>query len=159
MGELRESAALLGFYGDDLDPEELTAGLGSVPTVGVRKGGAWRTSLGGEKIASTGSWRIKAERCSPGDLDGQIRALLEPLTRDFDVWRDFSKRFGGRIFAGAFLGSGNDWLTLDADTIAALAERGLYSISTSMPPRTLANETPGAAMRYSRKGLIAPIGQ
>lgn len=126
MGELRETAALLGFYGDDLDPEELTAGLGSAPTVGVRKRGIWRTSLGAEKIAPTGSWRIEADRCSPGDLDGQIRALLEPLTRDFGVWRGFSKRFGGRIFAGAFLGSGNDGLKLEADTIAALSERGLY---------------------------------
>jgi hypothetical protein len=126
MGELRRTAALLGFYGDDLDPEELSASLGGAPTVAVRKGGIWHTSRGAEKIASTGSWRVKADDSRPGDLDGQIRALLAPLTRDLAIWRDFSARFGGRIFAGAFLGSGNDWLRLEADTLAALAERGLY---------------------------------
>jgi len=124
--ELHRSAASLGFYGDDLDPDELTAGLGGVPTVGVRKGGIWLTSRGAEKIASTGSWRIEAEYRSPGDLDGQVRALLAPLTGDFDIWRDFSTRFGGRIFAGAFLAEWNEGARLEADTIAALAERGLY---------------------------------
>lgn len=126
MGQLHRTAATLGFYGDDLDPEELTAGLGAVPTVGVRKGGVWQTSRGAEKIAPTGSWRIKAERCSPGDLDGQVRALLAPLTDDLAVWRDFSARFGGKIFAGLFLADANEWLRLEAGTIAALAERGLY---------------------------------
>ncbi|WP_163831489.1 DUF4279 domain-containing protein, partial [Proteus mirabilis] len=74
----------------------------------------------------TGSWRIRAERCSPGDLDGQIRALPAPLTRDFDAWRALSARFGGRIFAGLFLAEWNEGMRLEADTLAALAERGLY---------------------------------
>ncbi|MDF2383115.1 DUF4279 domain-containing protein [Nostoc ellipsosporum NOK] len=126
MAALRRTAALLGFYGDDLDPEELTAGLASPPTVGVRKGGIWHTSLGAAKIAPTGSWRIEADRCSPGNLDGQIRALLAPLTGNLDIWRDFSTRFGGRIFAGLFLAEWNEGMRLEAGTLALLAERGLY---------------------------------
>jgi len=126
MAGPHRTAALLGFYGDSLDPEELTAGLGGVPTVGVRKGGTWHTARGAAKIAPTGSWRIKAEDCSPGDLDGQIRSLLAPLTSDLDIWRDFSTRFGGRIFAGLVLAEWNEGMLLEAGTLALLAERGLY---------------------------------
>ncbi|WP_204320647.1 hypothetical protein, partial [Klebsiella pneumoniae] len=64
---MHQSAATLGFYGDDLDPEELTAGLGSLPTVGVRKGGIWHTSLGappargasGPSVARPAIWTVR----------------------------------------------------------------------------------------------------
>jgi hypothetical protein len=51
MGQLRKSAAALGFFGDELDPSEITTLLEATPTVGVAKGGSWKTSLGVEKVA------------------------------------------------------------------------------------------------------------
>lgn len=125
MGPLHRSAVSLGFYGDDLDPDELTRGLGGEPTVGVRKGGTWLTARGVEKIARRGSWRIEVERSTPADVDGQIRAILEPLTTDLEVWRDFAARYRGRFFCGLFLASGNEGLTIKPDTLAAVGARGL----------------------------------
>jgi hypothetical protein len=125
MGSLHESAASLGFHGDDLDPAEITAALGGEPTVGVRKGGVWRTSRGAEKTAITGSWRLVAERCEPGNLDDQINGLLAPLSEDLPSWRSFAKRYRGRLFCGLFLASGNEGLTLKAETLLRLGERGL----------------------------------
>jgi hypothetical protein len=125
MGSLHRSAASLGFFGDDLDPEEITACLGTTPTVGVRKGASWLTAKGGEKIAVTGSWRLVSERCEPANLDGQINRLLAGLSEDLLAWRSFAERYRGRIFCGLFLASGNEGLSLRPETLRRVGERGL----------------------------------
>src|SRR6478752_6540717 len=112
MGQLSKSAASLGFYGDDLDPDQITARLGAAPTFGVAKGGTWVTWRGVEKVAVKGSWRLKADDRQPGDLDGQIMALLAPLTTDLATWRELAARYRGRIFCGLFLDSFNEGLSL-----------------------------------------------
>lgn len=125
MGILHRSAASIGFYGDDLDPAEITDSLGAEPTVGVRKGGVFLTGAGAEKIARRGSWRVVAERTQPGDLDGQINALLDGLSDDLPAWRSLAERYRGRAFCGLFLGSGNEGLTLRTETLLRVAEGGL----------------------------------
>jgi len=90
MGLLHRSAASIGFYGDELDPAEITTALGAEPTVGVRKGGRWQTKSGAEKIALRGTWRIEAERRHPGDMDGQINDLLDGLSDDFPAWKSLA---------------------------------------------------------------------
>nr|WP_083989678.1 DUF4279 domain-containing protein [Paraurantiacibacter namhicola] len=125
MGRLRESAATVGFYGDDLDPHEITGLLGMEPTIGVAKGGRWATSPGAEKIAHTGSWRLKANRCEPENLSRQIDELLASLTKDLGVWRDLNARFRGVLFCGLWLNSYNDGLEIEPKVLGAIAERGL----------------------------------
>lgn len=125
MGELHMSSAMLGFYGDDLDPVEITAGLGIEPTVGIRKGVSWLTPSGRQKIAPTGSWRLNASDRDPADLNGQINELLSGLSSDFTVWRSLSARFGGRVFCGIFLDSINEGFDLRPETLSRLSERGL----------------------------------
>jgi hypothetical protein len=125
MGDLHKSAASIGFYGDDLDPAEISASLGAEPTVGVRKGGEWQTLSGTKKISPRGAWRMVAERREPGDLDGQINDLLDGLSNDLSAWRSFSQRYRGRVFCGLFLASGNEGLTLRPETLTRLGERGL----------------------------------
>ena len=125
MTILHKSAASLGFYGDDLDPAKITALLGGEPSAGVRKGGIWLTSLGAEKVAHTGSWRLIADRCEPANLDLQISWLLNGLTNELGAWRSLSERYRGRIFCGLFLASGNEGLTLQPETLVRVGERGL----------------------------------
>ena len=125
MGILHKSAASLGFYGDDLDPAEITQQLGGEPSVGVRKGGVWKTVSGAEKIARTGSWRLRAERREPANLDHQIHELLHGLTEDLGIWRSISERYRGRVFCGLFLAESNEGFTLAAKTLARIGERGL----------------------------------
>ena len=125
MTELHKTAASLRFFGDDLDPDEVTVRLGAKPTVGVRKGGTWRTLVGVEKTASKGQWRMTVERRSPGDLDGQLEELLAPLTTDLAVWRDLSGRFQADVFCGLFLNEFNEGISLSPRTLEALGLRGL----------------------------------
>ncbi len=122
---LHRSEALVGFYGDNLDPEEITARLGAEPTVGVRKGSVWLTSLGVQKIAHTGSWRLEAKTREPADLDGQINELLEGLVNDLAIWRLFANQYRAVIFCGLFLSSGNESLKLRPETLFRIGERGL----------------------------------
>jgi len=125
MGELRQTSASLRFFGDDLDPDEISAALGAEPTVGVRKGGVWSTSRGVAKLANSGSWRLHAERRTPGDLEGQVAGLLEPLTSDLNVWKTLTRRFQADIFCGLFLATGNDGASLSPQTLLAIGARGL----------------------------------
>jgi|JI10StandDraft_1071094.scaffolds.fasta_scaffold18231_3 hypothetical protein len=125
MTELHRSSVLVGFYGDTLDPEGITDLLGCKPTVGVRKGGTWHTSRGYPKIASVGSWRLKAEECKPADLDGQINHLLDKLTDDLLVWRSLAEQYRAVIFCGLFLHEGNEGVELRPQTLARMGERGL----------------------------------
>lgn len=125
MAELSRTVASLRFFGDDLDPQEITLALGAKPTVGVRKGGVWFTSRGVEKLAPFGSWRLNVADKTPGDLDEQVAALLAPLTDDLEVWRTLTTRFQADIFCGLFLKEGNEGLSLSPKTLAEIGNRGL----------------------------------
>ena len=125
MGTPQRSAVLLSFFGDDLDPLEITTCLGVEPTVGVRKGGVWHTTRGTEKVAQTGSWRLLANDCEPADLNDQIKRLLSSTFCDIDCCRRLSAKYGGRVFCGLFLASSNDGLRLSPETMSLLAERHL----------------------------------
>lgn len=104
MGRLESSQASIGFYGDDLDPLEITIALGE-PTVAVGKGEAWANEHGTERTAKTGSWRLVAETREPAELDRQINDLLSRLNDDLGAWRSLASRHRGRVFCGLFLAS------------------------------------------------------
>lgn len=124
MGKLESSQASIGFYGDDLDPSEITLALGK-PTVGVGKGEPWVNEYGREITAKTGSWRLVAKPGEPAELDWQINDLLSRLNDDLGAWRSLAGRYRGRVFCGLFLASQNDGLTLRPETLVRIGERGL----------------------------------
>ncbi|GAA0650641.1 DUF4279 domain-containing protein [Brevundimonas lenta] len=125
MGTLESSAASIGFYGDDLDPAEITRSLGGEPTVGVARGETWTNDYGREITAKTGSWRLVADRQEPADLDWKIRQLFSGLNDDLQAWRSLAGRYRGRVFCGLFLATSNDGLTLQPETLRMIGERGL----------------------------------
>ena len=125
MTVIHRSAASLGFFGDDLEPEEISAALGAVPTVGVKKGGIWHTSMGAEKVALRGRWSLQTTRREPGDLEGQIVELLAACGDNLAAWRLLANRYRGRIFCGLFLATANEMLSLSPEILTAVAQRGL----------------------------------
>ena len=123
--EVKRSTALIGFYGDNLDPDEITNAFGIEPSVGVCKGGEWRTSMGAVKIARTGSWRLECDGSEPDDLSGQLRSLLARMPDDLEVWQAFAGRYRAVAFCGVWLQSYNDGLELASDVLSALGARRL----------------------------------
>jgi hypothetical protein len=118
-----ETAAALRFHGDQLDPEEVTKLLGAAPTSAVYKG---QLIVGrGPRIARSGRWSLKVDNRQPGNLSGQISEILSGLTQDLYVWSDLSHRFSGSIFAGFFMGAGNEGYDLSSETLKLLTDRGL----------------------------------
>ena len=126
MGCLNHSLARLGFFGDDLNPDEISRLLGANPNEAYRKGDAvaGRNSIN-VRIAKTGRWGISATRREPEDLESQIFELLNQLTQDMDVWSKLSARYKPQLFCGIFMGSSNDGLPLSPKALLALGQRGI----------------------------------
>ena len=125
MAQIHQTTIGLRFFGDDLDPEEITARLKHPPSFSARKGEIGMTKSGQDRVARTGSWRLNAPDRTPGDLDGQIIELFASLSMDFAAWEDLAGRFGGNLFCGLFMNESNEGLTLSAKTMKELASRGL----------------------------------
>jgi hypothetical protein len=125
MGVIDHSVAALRFFGDELIPENVTALLGGQPTDACIKGQEIvGRSTGKVRIAKTGSWRLRAVRREPEDLEAQIFEILDQLTRDLGVWAALSA-YKPDLFCGVFMGSSNDGLPLSARALLALGQRGI----------------------------------
>ena len=126
MGTLSHSIATLRFFGDDLVPEEVSALLCGAPTFSCLMGQvriAPRT--GHVYTAKTGSWRLRATRREPEDLEAQVFEILDQLSQDLGVWADLSSRYEPDLFCGIFMASSNDSLPLSASALCALGQRGV----------------------------------
>lgn len=125
MAKIHETTMTLRFFGNDLDPNEITSRLGCQPTVGAKMGEVWTTMRGTEKIARTGTWRLNANNRQPGDLDAHVAELLAPLNKDLSVWRDLTARFKADVFCGIWMKESNEGASLSAKTMMDLGARGL----------------------------------
>ena len=125
MAAISETHASLRFFGDDLEPGELTARLGGPPSTCASKGDVIRSEkTGRERIARTGSWILKVNRREPGDLDLQVKELLSPLTKDLSIWRSLEK-YRPDVFAGLFMQETNEGIEIGTHSLSLLAERGI----------------------------------
>ena len=124
MAHLARSAATLRIAGDDLVPEEISALLGAEPTHAQCRGQKL-PSRSGERIAKFGHWRLEAKDREPEDLNGQVKALLDQLTPDLEVWRTLSKRFEIDLFCGLFMNESNEGVGVSPSSLSLLGERGI----------------------------------
>lgn len=125
MPDVFETTVSLRFFGDDLDPDEISALLGALPSSSVRKGDISVSKRGIERTARTGRWLLDVVHRQPGDLDGQVVELLSPLTSDTAVWRSLVARFEADIFCGLFMKEHNEGFELRPETLAMIGARGL----------------------------------
>jgi len=119
------SAACLRFFGDDLEPGEITRLLGADPDRSERRGDERVGKSGHVYVAKRGNWRLRATRREPEALEEQVTELLGRLTQDLSVWAALGARFEIDLFCGIFMGTGNDELVLSPQTLAALGARGI----------------------------------
>jgi len=126
MAGISRTRASLRIFGDDLDPDEISAQLGASPTSSAKKGQD-RVNRDGVKrgIHRTGRWLLEAVPRQPEDLDSQIAELLSPLTADIAVWRRLVAQFKVDIFCGLFMEESDEGLDLRPETLEMIGSRGL----------------------------------
>jgi hypothetical protein len=107
-----------------LDPDTVTAALGTTPTASCRKGDITRLRVT-TRIESRGSWRLKIDHQSALELDAIINELLDRMTSDLMVWADLTRRFQVDLFCGLQMEVWNRGLSFKPETLKRIAERGL----------------------------------
>jgi len=125
MAAVSETKASLRIFGDDLDPDGISALLGAAPTSSARKGEATLGGRGIERTARTGRWSLQAAPRRPGDLDSQIVELLSRLTLDIGVWRRLVAQYRADISCGLFMKEVNEGLEFRPETLEMIGARGL----------------------------------
>jgi Domain of unknown function (DUF4279) len=122
-GAVDESSISLRFFGEDLDPDELTQLLGVQPSIAYRKGDIFRGKKY-DKIYEIGSWRLHVKR-SDMNLDDRINRLFDNLPSDLEVWHHLTIRFKTDLFCGLWMKRWNRCLDFKAETLQRIGERGL----------------------------------
>ena len=122
-GGVDSTSVTLRFFGDDLDPEELSELLGAQPTLSRCRGEPIPGQEG--RLAETGSWLLSSERQSKSPLEIQVAALFGRLTGDLDVWRQLTRRFYADLFCGLWSEAFNRGTELSPEVLRMVADRGL----------------------------------
>ncbi len=126
MAKISKALVTLRFFGEDLEPEELTRLLGAQPSRARRKGDRQTLSNGETRVAGYGSWFFGySQESSPVEIDEQLNSLLDKLTDDVAVWLDLTTRYDGDISCGLFLDGWNEGFSLTESTLKRLSERNL----------------------------------
>lgn len=126
MARVHRTVVSIGFYGDDLDPAELTTRLGAPPTRSFQQGDNLARQTGVVRPARRGAWILEAQAAESDDLGSQISSALGGLTADLSVWTNLAGRYEARVFCGLFMEATNEGLRLKPETLAAVSARGLY---------------------------------
>lgn len=124
MAELRETYVSLRFFGDTLEPQEITAILGIEPSRAYRKGDPWSADEN-RRYRRTGAWLYRVPRAEPGDLVRQLHDLLNASTANTDQWVRLTNRYHGDIFCGLFMAETNEGVEISPLLLEAIASRGL----------------------------------
>jgi len=126
MAVISETSISLRFFGDDLNPDALTASLGKPPTTSTTKGQVIKSeATGRERIAKSGSWLFSVDRREPGDLDGQIQELCGALTADLSIWQELAAKYKPDLFVGLFMKGSNEGDAISAESLGLLSSRGV----------------------------------
>ena len=122
-GAIDRVTVSLRFFGDDLDPEQVTDLLGCRPTLSHRKGDIL-PSKRVRRIAKTGSWLLIIPEGETGTLEQKLSYLLDSVSADFAVWANL-QRFQHDVFCGLFLEEWNRGGSLSPEIMRRLSERDL----------------------------------
>ena len=125
MTELLRTEVSLRFFGDALNPNEITKVLGATPTHADIKGQRVDYPPQSERVARTGNWRLHAQTKTPGNLDAQISEIFSKLTDDLSIWKRLTENYDVDLFCGLFMDSGNDGVLLSPNSLTILSERGV----------------------------------
>ena len=124
-GEIDKTSVTLRFFGDELEPNELTEKLNFQPTYAHRKGDIVPNKFK-PHIVKTGTWLLAGEKEGERDLEKQILDLFEKLPGDLEIWKDLTKRFEADIYCGAWLKGWNRDVYFSPQVLKQISDKGLH---------------------------------
>ena len=122
-GEVEECSLLLRFFGDDLEPDKITALLGVAPTTAARKSEEV-TLWSKPKPAHTGMWLLDCER-TDDTPDNQVQLLFGDLADELSIWTDLAASYTAELKCHLFLKRWNRGTIFLPETMSAIAARHL----------------------------------
>jgi hypothetical protein len=123
-GEVDEYRISLGFYGDDLNPSELSTLLGRSATSSCLKGDIVHKD-GRTRTERTGRWLLSVAP-KPGEpLEPQLEDLFSSLTPDLAVWTSLTSLFRARFVVSAWIRSWNRGIEIEPRLLQEIAKRQL----------------------------------
>lgn len=120
-GTVDESSAALCIYGDDLDPDDVSARLGIQPTRAFRKGERRNHS----PPTRHGAWILEVRGETPTGPDDHLRELLAQVTVAPDVWQTLLRDFELRLSCAVHTTGWNRGFALRPATLAKIADLGI----------------------------------
>jgi hypothetical protein len=121
-GLVDEAHVGLRLYGDDLDPDVISAKLGCPPTKGHRKGERRRPT---SPPFRTGAWILTIEGKAPRGPDDLIKELLGRFPSDYDFWKPLIEQYRASVQIVIHSDNWNRGFDLSAESVAAVARTGL----------------------------------
>ena len=121
-GEVDECSLLLRFFGDNLDPDAVSAMLGVDSTESFRKGDLVKEGESARR--ATGAWLLDCEKTTD-TVDGQVMLLFGDLTDDLGIWESLAESYVAEIKCHLFLRRWNRATILSQSTIEAVGARHL----------------------------------
>jgi hypothetical protein len=121
-GPVDETRVTLGFYGEDLDPDEISRELGCEPSFAHRRGDPRRDGIA---IWSQGAWLLTLEGRSPSGPDELVGLLTARLPRDREVWRRLTSTHSARLSFAIFVSTWNQGFELSPTSVAAVSSMGV----------------------------------
>jgi hypothetical protein len=109
----------LRVYGEELDPDQISALLGCQPSSAQRKG---------NPFPKKGRWLLKidsGECAGDGDVDDGIRMLLARLPSDSGIWSSLTSNYAVDVFCGIFLATSNRGFGVSVEVSRLLSDRNL----------------------------------
>jgi hypothetical protein len=122
-GEIDRVQVSLRIFGDELDPDAVSAMLGSLPTKSYRKGEVI-PGIRANRTAPTGMWNLYGPEEGEGDLEEQISCLLDSVSSEPASWAALAP-YRKNVFCGLYLAAWNRGCALSAGLMQRLAECGL----------------------------------
>jgi hypothetical protein len=122
VASIRAVNVSLRIFGDDLDPEGVSALLGGEPSWGHSRGDA----IDGDSLpAATGSWVLETSLPENAELEDHIAGMFAKLTGDIDEWATLTTRFSADVRCVLVAGSGREGFDLSPRLAQGLADRGV----------------------------------
>ena len=138
-GEVDKTSVSLRFFGDTLDPDEISKLLDCQPTDSYRKGDVSPDNRR-RGVAQTGMWLLSGKKTGKISLEKQISELFSRLSDNLEIWRKLTSQYQSDLFCGLFMEGWNRGIDFSPELMAQISARGLtlsldvYYVETRLIP-------------------------